>query len=339
MPKYNFTGNDGKKYQVDTPAGTTEAQARAIFIQQQSTGSLTNLPLGGSLSALTQALSGLPSALALVNKVPTAGVTSSLAKLTGVPVTNGMNTANFLKTNQVAQGIGSLDTTQVQGLIAQTAAGVNQSATTVSATTGVGKFGISPQQLEQQGYLKPGTVANYLQNPAQISSVLSSPTVWTGKDNVNGLGSLTSNVNRQTSIQQNIMQTSFQSLTQAGALPVGLPTKEVGTLLQVASKLGVNNAIAWSKDASPASLVNQANQLAKQGSFALDFVGSKLPTAATGQAVAVGYNNTVNRRSVDQAVKSILNNNKIPTPNYSTGSVEETARAALGTTFTTGFNF
>lgn len=339
MPKYNFTGTDGKRYVVDTPNGTTEAQARAIFLQQQQTGSLANLPLGGSLTALSQALSGLPSALALVSNVPTSGVAASLAKLTGVPVTNGINTANFLKTSPVAQGIGSLNINQVQGLIAQTAAGVNQSTTTVSATTGVGKFGISPQQLEQQGYLKPGTSANFLQNPSQITAVLSSPTVWTGKNNVNNLAGFTGNLDKQSTVQQNIMQSSFQSLTQAGALPVGLPSKEVGTLLQVASKLGVNNAIAWSKGASPASIVSQANQLAKQGSFALDFVGSKLPIAATGEARAVGYQNTVNRSSVDQAVKSILNNNKIPTPNYSAGSIEEAARTATNATFTTGFNF
>ena len=330
MPKYNFVSPDGKTYQVNAAAGTSEAQARQIFNTQFSTGSLTNLSVGSDLSAATQAAGGLSSALALVPKNSTSGLTSAVSKLTAFPVANGINTANFLKTSQPSTGIGALDTTQVQGLLAQTAAGLNQSASTVSATTGIGKFGISPQQLEQQGYLKPGVSSAYLDNPAQLSSVLNSPSVWTGKDGISNLTSFAGNTDKQTNIFQGLMQSNYTSLSQAGAITSNLPVKEIAPLLQVANKFGAGSAVAWSKSNAPASIVNEANKLAKQGEFAMSFVGTKLPIGATGEAKAVGYNNTVNRSSVDQAVKSILGNDKIPIPSYSTQSFTEAATLGTG---------
>lgn len=336
MPKYNFVSPDGKTYQVDAAAGTSEAQARQIFNTQFSTGSLTNLPVGGTLSAISQAAAGLSSALALIPKNSTSGLTSAVSKLTALPVANGINTANFLKTSQPSTGIGALNTTQVQGLLAQTAAGLNQSAATVSATNGIGKFGISPQQLEQQGYLKPGISATYLKDPAQLSSVLNSPSVWTGKDGIGNLTSFTSNTNKQTNIFQGLMQSNYTSLSQAGAITNNLPVKEIAPLLQVANKFGAGSAMAWSKSNAPAGIVDEANKIARQGEFAMSFVGTKLPIGATGEAKAVGYNNTVNRSSVDQAVKSILGNDKIPNPSYSTQSFTEAATLAQQGT---GFNF
>ena len=331
MPKYNFTSNDGKKFVVDAPAGVTEAQAREVFTKQLSTGSLTNLSVGSSLTALTQAASGLTSALASVTRGDISGITSTLGKLVGVPINNGIKVSDFLKTSSPNQGIGPLSVTQVQGLVAQTAAAVNQPATTVSSTNGIGKFGISPNQLEQQGYLKPGTVSNFLSNPAQLASVLSSPTVWTGKSGVKNLASFTGDVGKQTQVQQQLMQSSFQSLTQSGSITNQLPVKEVGALLQVASKFGTSAAMSWSKGAAPADIASLANQVAKQGQYALSFVGDKLPTTAKGEAVATGFKNTVNRAPVDQAVKSILANNKIPTPSYTTQSATEAATIASQT--------
>lgn len=339
MPKFNFFDSTGKKFLVETPSGVSEDQARRLFQQQVSTGSLTNLNIGSSLNALTQAASGLTSALSFISPNQINSTVSTLGKLTGLPVGNTLNTANFLKTAGPAQGIGPLDTSQIQGLMAQTSAALNQSAGTVSATTGIGKFGVSPQQLEQQGYLKPGTVSNFLSDANQLNAVLSSPTVWTGKDGIKNLTSFTTDVNKQNILQQNILQNSFQSLSQAGAITAQLPTKEVGVLMQVASKFGTGNAVSWAKGASPASIVNQVNQIAKQGEYALNFVANKLPVATKGEAVAVGYKNTVNRAPVDQAVKSILANNKIPTPNYTVQSATEAATIASQTpNFNLGLN-
>ena len=316
MPTYNFNRN-GQKFAVNAPQGVTEAQARAIFEKQFDTGSLINLAIGGELSATTQAAAGLASAL------PFAKAAKSLTpQLIGVPVQSAMSTANYLKEPQVTESVGTLNSSQLQGMLAQLKKSTNQPATTVSATNGIGSYGVSPQALEQNGYLKPGTVKNYLGNPNQLESVLKSPSVWTGKGGVTDLTKFLSNPTTQNSVQTQVLNSSFSSLLQSGTVSTGTAAASLAPLLQISQKLGVGTADAWSKGAAPASLINQANDLAKQGQYALSFVNTKLPIGASGEATARGFNNTVNRSSVDQAVKQIINNNKIPLPSYNTGSFE-----------------
>ena len=90
MAKYTFTAPDGKSYIVDAPPGVSEAQARATFQQQLNTGALTNLPVGGQLSALIQAAAGLAAAAALVPNSSVSGIAGQVNKLVGVPVNNGV---------------------------------------------------------------------------------------------------------------------------------------------------------------------------------------------------------------------------------------------------------
>lgn len=317
MASYTFI-NNGAKFNVNAPAGVTEAQAKAIFETQLKSGSLTNLPVGGELNAALQAAAGLTSALPFVSSK-----LQSVAQLTGVPVTSGISTANFLKEPQVTNAVGSLGTNQLQGLLAQTKKSTGQAPTTVSATTGIGSYGVTPEALERNGYLKPGTVKNYLNNPSQLQSVLNSPTVWTGKSGVASLSNFLSSPNTQNNVQTELINTSYSSLLQSGTVNSNTAAASLAPLLQISQKLGTTVAQAWSKGTAPASLIGTANDLAKQGQYALSFVNNKLPIGATGEAAAVGFNNTVNRNSVDQAVKSILNNNKIPLPNYTSDSVAE----------------
>ena len=63
-----FTFNfGGENFTVNAPVGTTEAQARAIFDQQASTGSLTGLKSGQTLDAAKQFAGGLLAAASQLN--------------------------------------------------------------------------------------------------------------------------------------------------------------------------------------------------------------------------------------------------------------------------------
>lgn len=327
MAIYNFVRN-GQKFSVNAPPGVTEAQARAIFEKQFDTGSLTNLGIGGVLSASTQAAAGLTSALPFARNAK-----SFVPNLTGVPVQSAMSTANYLKEPQVTESIGNLTSSQLQGMLAQLKKSNNQLPTTVSATAGIGSYGVSPQALEQNGYLKPGTVKNFLGNPNQLESVLKSPTVWTGKGGMSNLNSFLGSPSTQNAVQTQVLNSSFKSLVQNGTVSTNTSAAALAPLLQISQKFGPGLADAWSKGSAPSNLVTQANDLAKQGQYALNFVNTKLPIGASGEATAGGFNNTVNRSSVDQAVKQILNNNKIPSPSYNTASfdaVKNLGSSALG---------
>jgi len=374
-----FTFNfGGENFTVNAPAGTTEEQARAIFDQQASTGSLTGLKPGQTLDAakqfagglltaasqlnvsqLASGLSGLTSgigggitsALGAVTRFTggtTGGITSALgaaSRLTGVPIKNPMNVADFVKVGVGAtKEIGALSSTQVQGLLGQAAASTGQSVNAYSLDKGIGQFGINPAQLEQTGYLKPGTLAQYTKNAQvtqadideaqrvnasggsttpeiiasnrKIKDVLNVSGVWTGKGGVSNLTSLVGDSTKQLSVQSNIMETGYKSLEKAGVITAGTAKDAIGGLVQSAGKVGAALTAAWSKGTAPAGAVDAINNLAKQGLTAVNFTDFKLPAGASGEQIATGVTNTVNRKVLNQSVTAFIGDAKVPSIDY-----------------------
>jgi hypothetical protein len=103
---------------------------------------------------------------------------------------------------------------------------VNQDCATISQANGIGKFGLNCQQLEQTGYVKPGTTqlflnadyATYLPNALNFVDLMNAPGIWTGKDGVQSLNDLLSNCDLQSQIYTQLMQNSYDSLTAAGVI-------------------------------------------------------------------------------------------------------------------------
>jgi len=375
-----FTFNfGGENFTVNAPVGTTEAQARAIFDQQASTGSLTGLKSGQTLDAakqfaggllaaasqlnvsqLASGLSGLTSgigggissALGAVTRLTggtTGGITSAAlgaaSRLTGVPIKNPMNVADFVKVGVGSvKEIGALSSTQVQGLLGQAAASTKQLVSDYSLDKGIGQFGINPAQLEQTGYLKPGTLAQYTKNAQvtqadideaqrvnasggsttpeliasnrKIKDVLNVSGVWTGKGGVSNLTSLVGDATKQLSVQSNIMETGYKSLEKAGVITAGTAKDAIGGLVQSAGKVGAALTAAWSKGTAPAGAVDAINNLAKQGLTAVNFTDFKLPAGASGEQIATGVTNTVNRKVLNQSVVAFIGDAKVPSIDY-----------------------
>jgi hypothetical protein len=114
-------------------------------------------------SRLDRGTAGVPDTplLAIYN----GGIISSLPILTDVPINNGITVADYVDQSTVTEGIGPLSTSQVQAVMAAIAASVCQPANVVTDELGVGKYGLSAQQLEDAGYLKCGTTARFLGQP------------------------------------------------------------------------------------------------------------------------------------------------------------------------------
>ena len=154
---------------------------------------------------------------------------------------------------------------------------VSAAASTVSDALGtVGKYGMSAAGLESAGYLKPGTVDRYLSDPSQLSNVLSSSAVWTGKDGVNTLDNVLGNAGLQTDMQADIYNTAFNGLKSAGTI-TGLETSDVvGSLTSVAADFGVDNTSAWlDNDIADAAMGLGMDMVARSGMLSTDFVSSK----------------------------------------------------------------
>ena len=256
MAKFTFNLPNGQLFTLDGPADATVAQAELIFLEQLASGSFVGLVPGDilqspattaiqfELSRLDRGTAGVPNVplIAIYNggsivvdsantntttidgitTTTTTGFTilSSLPLVTDVPITNGITTADYLGITTVTQPIGPLTPSQVQAVIAAIGAFVCQPFDVITNEAGLGKFGLNAVQLEQTGYLKPGTEARFITDPANFVEVLSSPAVWTGLDGVTSVGSLLTNPVLQDNIQLNLMQASYETLVQKGQISI-----------------------------------------------------------------------------------------------------------------------
>ena len=172
MAKFTFLLPNGQLFTLDGPSGATRAQAEKIYLEQLAAGAFIGLRSGDQLqsrentaiqftqSRLDRGTAGVPDTplLAIYN----GGVISSLPVLSSVPINNGITVADYVSQSTVTEGIGPLSTSQVQAVMAAVAASVCQPADVVTDELGVGKYGLSAQQLEDAGYLKCGTTARFL---------------------------------------------------------------------------------------------------------------------------------------------------------------------------------
>ena len=352
MSKFSFTGPNGEVYEVEGPSGATVEQARAIFDQQISTGGLTGIPVGGLVNAVTQATGGLSAAIAQIGPASFAqaqqlGSAINLPDLRGMPIPNPIGVSDFVGTTVSQQNIGSINPAQIQGLIAQTSTSVGQAASAITNTKGLGKFGLNADQLQLSGLIKPGLAEQINLDPSKFTSILSSPTSWTGKSGATDLTSVLGNERLQTTVQQGLMNVNFDQLKQVGAISGTEVASQLGPLLNNATKFGLGNATEWLKTApslgslgslvsgsgisgllagaaggAPAALISQMNNFAKSAEFAQAFAGLNADISGGGNPLeagvqaAKGFTNTVNRSNLNEAVKKVIGNSKISVPDF-----------------------
>ena len=202
MSQFNYTLPSGAEFTMQAPEGTTQDQADYTFYSQVAAGALVGFEPGQSISGATSALAKFELSrldrgtagvddtviLAIINGLPTV---ADLPSLINTPLTNPITQANIAAiagTGFTAPAIGSLTSNQTLALMAQVANTVDQATDVITDETGVGQYGLSCQQLEMAGYVKPGTWQQFLQNTSNtLTEVLSAPGIWTG---LNGIYSL-----------------------------------------------------------------------------------------------------------------------------------------------------
>ena len=269
MKDFNFTDSNGNSYTVTVPNDTTPEQAKIVYERQLNSGTLSAIGPG-------QALKGL-SAIGT-------RTAATIAGLATVPILQAVSASDVLKQGVASISIGSLNTSQVTGLLAQaqsltaTARSLLPTGTSPLAA-GIGTYGLSPSQLEQQGFLKPGTVATYFSagvDPEKLQSLLASPSMWTGKNGVSNLGGFVTNSKLQSETQQSVMNAGMSQLKKLGVVNGLESAKNLGGLVQAASKFGVTDVAAWAAGKAPAGLAGQINDVAKSGQQAVNMVTNQL---------------------------------------------------------------
>ena len=236
MSQFKYTLPSGAKFTMNTPAGTTQTQADKIFYTQVAAGSLVGFTAGQSISStqstavkfalsrLDRGTAGVPDTviLAIVNGLPTI---TGIPSLVNTPLQNPITAANIASiksTSFTPAPIGPLSSSQVQGIMAQVANFVNQPANVMTNDKGVGQYGLDCQQLEQAGYVKPGTYQQFIFDPSPLTDVMSAPGIFTGLNGINTAREFLNNPAAQNGAMSSLMTNAYNSLTATGTIT--LPT-------------------------------------------------------------------------------------------------------------------
>ena len=343
MNVFKFITPTGQPIEVTGPAGSTYDQALSIYNQQYSTGSLTGLKAGDILNSLVQAKGGLATALAQVTSSITPStisqIGSAITKIPNLPVQNPVNISTFVNTPVLAGSVvGPLSVTQVQGLLSSTVAAVNQPATEITNEKGLGTYGLTPDQLQQAGLIKPGTAELINQDPANTVSILSSPTVWTGRGGADSLDAVLANPTLQSIAQQSTLASSYNNLSELGVVSSTVnnlfsSTKDLGAVVNNAANYGIGATTSWLNNTVGGSDIGQLTTSAIESVFGMNFGTVNQPVSGggnplqTGVQTPKGYSNTVNRSVIDTAFNSIIGNNKIPSNIFANPVLGVDARA------------
>jgi hypothetical protein len=233
MAIFDYTLPSGSQFTLDAPAGTTQDQADRIFYEQVAAGSVVGYQPGQTLtstalqitkfelSRLDRGTAGVDTTtiLGIVQNLP---VVSGIPELVNVPIQNPVDQTDIVLARGNGLGpspVGTLTAFQVQTLQAQLANQVAQASDAITQEKGIGKFGFNSLQLEQLGYVKPGTWARFLSNdPDQFVSVMNSPGIWTGQGGIDSLGDLLTDESSQNLIQNQLMQVSYNNLLATGVI-------------------------------------------------------------------------------------------------------------------------
>jgi hypothetical protein len=232
MSVFIYTLPSGSTFRMTAPEGTTQLQADLIFYSQVAAGALVGYSPGQTLTSATTAMTKFApnrqdrgtagvdtqAILAIINNIP---ATAGIPSLINTPLTNPINQANLVNINSgglTPDAIGPLSSSQVQGILAQIANLVDQPATVMSDDKGVGQYGLSCVQLEQAGYVKPGTWQRFIFDPEPLTSVLSAPGTWTGQDGVTSVQEFLDNPSIQTQAQTALLRDGYNGLVSAGVI-------------------------------------------------------------------------------------------------------------------------
>ena len=307
--------------------GLTREQALEIFQQQNSAGSFVGLKPGQSINAGTQALAGLKSAQSQVAQALNSGLTANLPGIdsvkqlqgltSGLPVTDGIDIGDIAKQASALTGIDQASVTEITGALSQASKLTGQTSNQISDTLGVGKYGLDVPQLETAGYIKSGTAAKFLVDGANtVTDVLKSPTVWTGKDNINNQKGFLDNAGLQDIVQTGLMVAGVAGLKSNGVATDILSGAALAGTALVAAK-GVGEAVAWIKDELPAADSFDLSTLARDGEFGATFGKDKISDAMKKQFPALPAVGTADRATLNAAAGRVLGNPKIPDLNFS----------------------
>lgn len=259
-------------------------------------------------------------------------------RVNGLPVQNGVTLESVLAEPVSLSTVGPLSISQVTAMTAQTAQNralkypaydddgnlmpgyeLTEDGDAIytgpdlgSAARGVGVYGQSVQGLVSTGFIKSSAL-NLINGGASPATVLSSDSVWSGQYGVTGLTDYLSSKTLQNIVQVGLMTAAFVGLVDSGTLRENEDPRVAATFVQPATEYGVNNVVKWVDGFATPQETSILEVSARQGQFTIDFVDYYNEEI---NLISTPPDGTTDRDVIDQAVADIIDNPKVPVPQY-----------------------
>lgn len=123
----------------------------------------------------------------------------------------------------------------------------------------------------------------------------------------------------QAAVQTDLYQSSLQQLRSAGIVTGNEEPAKLAGLVQAGSKYGPDVVKSWVQGTlDNTTTVTNVNQLVRGAQYAVELSNQKISDALKGfSTVQPGSTVTTDRSSIDSAVRAVIGNDKVTTPNYS----------------------
>ena len=258
------------------------------------------------------------------DEVPLDEKTKAAVDATNTTEITKMDKGDYEAQATAETNVGKLGKNKVTGMLAQASKSVPQGFNEISNTVGVGKFGFSAPELENAGFLKPGTSDFFLKDAtSNLNTVLSSSSVWSGNQGINGLSDFLNNEVIQDATKNELFTKGLNGLQNAGIVTGLENDAELAGLVSGASKFGVDAVKKWTEGSAVlGSLANgsnstkitaaQMNELVAGGKFAVNLTEQKISSEIQGFTTgSAGTTGTVIRKEIDTAVQSVIASQKV----------------------------
>lgn len=258
------------------------------------------------------------------SEVPLDDKTKEAVKKAETTEIDKIDKGDYEKQTDATTNVGKIAPEKVTGMVAQSSKLVKQNSNEISNTLGVGKFGFSAGELETAGFLKPGTADFFLKDStADLNTVLSSSSVWSGNQGINGVSDFLNNESIQDITKTDLFNKGLTGLQNAGIVTGLEDEADLAGLVSGASKFGVDAVKKWTQGAgvlgetlagsfSAKITSGDMDALVKGGQYAVSLTQDKISDAVQGFSTGTGGVTSTNiRTTIDSAVQSGIANKKV----------------------------
>jgi hypothetical protein len=241
---------------------------------------------------------------------------------------NAIDASQYETQKKSESGVGSIAPEQVTGMLAQAKAEVPQAANVISDDIGVGTYGFSAGNLEKAGYLKPGTEDFYIKgSSANLSTVLSSPDVWSGKDGVTNVSLFLTDEGLQDETKTALFKSSLDDLRAEGVVTGAESPEDRARVVSATSLTDAKTFKSYLKNEVPVETKSSMDKAMAGGTYSVQLVDQKISESIQGYNVATPTGTKTIRKEVDEAVTTTINTTKTLGPTYTRTSAPRVSNA------------